>query len=111
MPVHEIKRVLVQELSSRHITQITGDPGRVRRYKDIRHDTAAAVNGASHHGFVFFAVVQLDAVGRIKFTVHETLVDVLFVFAVFTQFVLFLDTTSRRRVIACDRQADFRTVA
>ena len=52
-----------------------------------------------------------DAVGRIKFTVHETLVDVLFVFAVFTQFVLFLDTTSRRRVIACDRQADFRTVA
>ena len=102
---------IVQHTGIDYVGEIGSHTACVTRDEDIRHDTAAAVNGASHHGFVFFAVVQLDAVGRIKFTVHETLVDVLFVFAVFTQFVLFLDTTSRRRVIACDRQADFRTVA
>ena len=62
MPVHEIKRVLVQELGSRHITQITGDPGRVRRYKDIRHDTATTIHGTPAHSLVFQILVKNDTV-------------------------------------------------
>ena len=62
MPVHEIKRVLVQELGSRHVTQITGNPGRIRWHEDIRHDTATTIHGTPAHGLVFQILVKNNTI-------------------------------------------------